>query len=175
MFLKTVERVRKIWVLLTPRKQSHPKIPWFFFNFQISWFFHAWNFFHVFQSLGEPYQHCPIINFIISILLVSIWHFSSLGFVSRQCGILTMIDTPILARFWPFIFFIWKCPYIDTFLHFWILVIFWKCGNVSSDFIWSILQPNFSLFPNQKWPIFSQFWSFFTISEGNHCIMLKNF
>ena len=41
MFLKA----RKIWVILTSRKQSHPKMPWFFINFRIPWFFHAWNFF----------------------------------------------------------------------------------------------------------------------------------
>ena len=31
----TVERARKIWVILRSRKQSHAKIPWFFINFQI--------------------------------------------------------------------------------------------------------------------------------------------
>ena len=53
-----VKRVRKIWVILTSRKQSHPKIPWFFINFHIPWFFHAWNFFQPFsmfsRACGNP-------------------------------------------------------------------------------------------------------------------------
>ena len=37
--------------------------PWFFINFQIPWYFHAWIFsaiFHVFQSLWEPWMGDPL-------------------------------------------------------------------------------------------------------------------
>ena len=64
MFLKlsTERNDQNIWVILTSRKQSHVKIPWFCHDFSIIFKFHDFSMhgifsviFHVFQSLWEPW------------------------------------------------------------------------------------------------------------------------